>query len=155
MPPDDIPQSVFARAAREPALLSKLRESVADSDQPCSEVDQVSVSLVPVQPGQGVVLAVGIVVSRLGSAKFVAALKHRHALRQEQRCEQGALKILAPVPYCWVMAFALNTAVPRVIVVVSVVVVLAVKFIVLVLIADEITQGEPIMRRDEVDPGKR
>ena len=41
------------------------------------------------------------------------------------------------------------------IVVVPVVVILAVELVVLVLIADEIAQGKPVMRRDEIDAGQR
>ena len=45
----------------------------------------------PVEPGDLVVLAVGVVVAALGAADLVAAEQHRHALRQEQRGEEVAL----------------------------------------------------------------
>lgn len=155
VPPHDIAHPVDADATGKPALLPKLREAVANGDQTGSEVDQVLVCLLPVQPGQHVVLAICVVVSGLGTAKFVAPLKHRDALGQEQRCEQRALQILSTMRYSRIVALAFDSAVPRMIVVVSVVVVLAVEFVVLVLIADEIAQGETVMGRDEIDTRQR
>ena len=49
----------------------------------------------PVEPGQLVVLAVGVVVAVLRVAQLVAAAEHRHALREQQRGHEVALLPLA------------------------------------------------------------
>ena len=45
----------------------------------------------PVEPGDLVVLAPGVVVAALGAAHLVAAEQHRHALREQQRRQEVAL----------------------------------------------------------------
>ena len=54
----------------------------AEGDQRLAEADQVLVLLdqPPVEPGDGVVLAVGVVVALLGAAALVAEQEHGHAL---------------------------------------------------------------------------
>src|SRR5262249_5207726 len=72
--------------------------SMAKSDQSAYEVDQLAAFLVdrfPVEPGDLVVLAVGVVVAALRAGKLVARQKHRHALR-EQNSRQHIAHLLAP-----------------------------------------------------------
>jgi hypothetical protein len=59
---------------------------------PADEAEQRAVGGAPVQPGQGIVLTIGVVVAGLRAADFVTALQHRHPLRDEQRGEQRALQ---------------------------------------------------------------
>ena len=49
----------------------------------------------PVEPGDLVVLAIGVVVALLGAAELVAGEQHRRALRQEQAREHGACSTAA------------------------------------------------------------
>jgi hypothetical protein len=53
---------------------------------------QVLVGQRPVDPGDGVVLAVGVVVAALAVAEFVAGGQHRRALRQQHGGQQRALQ---------------------------------------------------------------
>ena len=46
---------------------------------------------VPIEPGDFVVLAIGVVVALLGVADFVAGHEHRHPLREEQRGQEVSL----------------------------------------------------------------
>ena len=57
-------------------------------DQVRRETDQVLVGALPVQPADGVVLVVGVVVALLGAAHLIAGSQHRRALRQQQRGQQ-------------------------------------------------------------------
>ena len=66
----------------------------AQRDEAASEVDQILVNVLPVVPGDLVVLAVGVVVAALGAAGLVAAEQHRGPLGQQQGGQEVAL--LAP-----------------------------------------------------------
>ena len=119
------------------------------------EVEQVAVGSVPVEPGQLVVLAVGVVVARLGAAELVAAADHGHAMREEQGGEQVPLLASPQGEDAGVSGGSLGAAVPGPVVVGAVAVGFAVGVVVLSLVADEVDEGEPVMRGDEVDAGER
>ena len=55
------------------------------------ELDERLVHVVPVDPGQLGVLAVGVVVALLGAAQLVAVQDHRHALGEQQGGDEVAL----------------------------------------------------------------
>ena len=59
--------------------------------RPWAKSSRPGVGVLPVVPGDLVVLAVGVVVAVLGAADLVAAEEHGHALRQEQRGQEVAL----------------------------------------------------------------
>ena len=105
----------------------------------------------PVVPAGGVVLAVGVVVPALGATELVAAGEHRRALRQQQGREEVALLPRAELVHALVGGRSLEAAVPRLAVVVAVLVAFAVRVVVLVVVADQIAQGEAVVRGDEVD----
>ena len=130
---------------------------VPQLDQPPRELEQRLPPLVevPVQPGELVVLAVGVVVALLGAADLVAGEQHRHALRDEQRGEEVALLPLAQRVDLRVVGLALDAAVPGVVVVGAVPVVLAVRLVVLLVVGDQVVQGEAVVGGDEVDAGVR
>ena len=68
---------------------------------------------VPVEPGDLVVLALGVVVAALRAPDLVAAEQHRHALREQQRREQVALLPRAQRDDLRIVGRALDAAVPR------------------------------------------
>ncbi len=109
----------------------------------------------PVEPGDLVVLAVGVVVAALRAADLVAAEQHRHALRQQQRGQQVALLACPQREHLGVVGRSLDAAVPRAVVVLAVAVVLAVGLVVLLVVGDEVAQREAVVRGDEVDAGRR
>ncbi len=110
---------------------------------------------IPVDPGDLVVLGVGVVVPVLRPVDLVAVRQHRHALRQHHCRDQVALGTGADGVDIRVVGFAFDAEVARLVVVVPVVVVLAVGLVVLVFVADKVAQGESIVRHDEVDAGAR
>ena len=109
----------------------------------------------PVQPGDFVVLGIGVVVAVLGLAEFGAHRQHGRAARQQQGGEQGALVALAGGADRWVFAGAFGAVVPGKVGVGAVAVVLGVGLVVLVLVRNQIGQGEAVMRGDEVDAARR
>src|SRR6201996_4484822 len=105
----------------------------------------------PVHPGDRVVLAVGVVVAALGAADLVPAQQHGHALGQQQRADQVAPLAGPQVVDGRVVGRALGPAVPGPVVVGAVPVVLAVGLVVLVVVGDQVVDGEAVVRGDEVD----
>ena len=151
MPPDRIGPPTDSHRAGQPTASPQLRETPAQADQTGDEVDQTGIGVFPVEPGQRIVLAVGIVVAGLRASELIATQQHRHPLRQHQRGEKCALQSPAFFEDCRIVALAFLAAVPGRVVAVAVAIVLAIEFIVFLLVADEITQGEAVMRGDEVD----
>src|SRR6185503_12751562 len=73
------------RPSLEPASAGEDWMRRAQPDQIAREAEQRAVGVLPVVPGDLVVLAVGVVVPLLRAADLVAAAQHRDPLRQEQR----------------------------------------------------------------------
>ena len=128
---------------------------VAHGDQVAGEREERALALVeiPVDPADLVVLGVDVVVPLLGAADLVAVRQHRHPLREEQGGHQIALGLLARGEDLGVFGRSLHAVVPRQVVIVTVPVVLAVGLVVLLVVADQIVQGKPVVGGDEVDAG--
>src|SRR5688500_2004755 len=148
---------VLVEIAVEEARAPQDREAVAQPGQLAHEVDQAlgAVVVVPVDPADLVVLAVGIVVAVLRARELVAGQQHRRALRQEQRGEHVLHLALAQRANRLVDVRALGAVVPRAVVRVAILVVLAVRLVVLVVVGDEVVQREAVVGGDEIDAGPR
>ena len=120
--------------------------------QALHELDQLGAVLVPipVDPADLVVLAVGVVVAALRSPELVAGGEHRRALREQQRCEEVLLLPLAQRADIGIVGRSFGAVIPTVIGVMAVAIVLAVRFVVLVVVADDVVQRETVMGGDEV-----
>jgi hypothetical protein len=57
-------------------------------DQPGREADKRRIGALPVEPGEGIVLAIGIVVAALATPGFIAHHQHRRTARGKQRRHQ-------------------------------------------------------------------
>src|SRR6185312_4808146 len=136
--------------AREDAMLAP------EADEIAHEVAQpliLRADTLPIGPGQLVVLAIGVIVAALRAADLVAGEEHRHAQRQEQRGDEVALLLVAQRDHLGVVGRALAAAIPAEIGIVAVAVAFVVRLVVLVVVADEVAQREPVMGGDEVDAG--
>src|SRR5262249_11726867 len=100
----------------------------------------------PVQPTDLIVLTIGVVVSLLRSAELVAAQEHWHSLRQKQHRQKIALLLAAQILNLRIVSRTFGAAVPGTIMRITVTIFLTIAFIVLLVVADEIVQGESIMR---------
>ena len=109
---------------------------------------------VPVQPGHLVVLAVGVVVAAGGAPDLVAGGEHRHAGGEQQRAEKVAHRATPREGDHGVVGRTFGAVVPRAVVVAAVAVVLAVGLVVLLLVGDEVGEGEAVVRGDEADRGE-
>ena len=102
-------------------------------------------------PGGFVVLSVGVVVAALGSPDLVAVRQHRNALRERERGDEVAHDAKAHVEDLWIVRLALYTPIAADVVVVAVAILLAVGLVVLLLVAHEVVERVPVVRRHEVD----
>ena len=87
----------------------------------------------------------------MGSAPFVPRGDHRDALGKEQGGEEIPALLQTQLPDLRIVAWAFHAVIPGVIVIVAVAVFFAVRFVMFVVVADEIVQGESVVGRDEVD----
>ena len=108
---------------------------------------------VPVQPGDVVVLRIGVVVAALRVAEFVARQHHRCAQRQHQRAEHVHGGLLAFADDRRVVGRPLDTEVRGVVHVRSVDIVLAVGLVVLDRVSGQVGERESVVARDVVDRG--
>ena len=147
--PADVLALAVGRGAGEERALPQHRVAAAERDEAGHERDVVVGG--PVQPRDRPVLAVRVVVAALRPAPLVARRQQRHAGRQQQR-RQHRPSAGAPVqPDRGVVGGSLGAAVPAAVVVRTVAVVLAVGLVVLVVVGDEVGEGEPVVDGDEVD----
>ena len=105
----------------------------------------------PVDPGQFIVLAVGIVIAPLRPAHFIAGQYHRNSLRAEQRDEEIPDLPGPELIDGWVIGGALRPAIGRPVVIRAITAVLAVGLIVLPLVADQVMQRKAVVAGDEID----
>src|SRR5579863_5789549 len=123
-------------------------------DQLLGELEQPGIDLVPVQPRDLIVLAVRVVVALLRAAEFVARKQHRNAQREEERGEKISLLTRSQDgDLAIVTSRAFHTAIPGTIVGLAVAILLAVVLVMLLVVADEIVQGEPVVRGQKIDAG--
>src|SRR5581483_11379611 len=111
----------------------------------------VPVGVVPVDPAGLVVLAVDVVVPGLGASQLVAVGDHGYALGEQQGGQQVALLALPQREDGGVGGWSFHSVVPRPVVGLAVAVVLPVGVVVFVVVGDQVCEGEPVVRGDEVD----
>ena len=105
----------------------------------------------PVEPTGFVVLAVGVVVAALGAPHFVAHHDHRHAQRQQGDGQKVLHLAVAQAFDRGIVGRAFDTAIPASVVVGAIAVVFAVRLVVLLVVGDQVIQGEAVVAGDEVD----
>src|SRR5690606_15021517 len=112
--------------ATEPTAAVEHRMLAAEAHQAADELEQLGVEVLPIEPGELVVLAVGVVVAALGAAELVPAEQHRYAAGEHQRRQEVPLLALAQETDPRIVGRPFVAAVPGTVVVGSVAVVLAV-----------------------------
>ena len=126
---------------------------LAKPNQPSRELQKLVLLFVacPIEPADLVVLAISIVIAPLRSSPLVSAGKHRHALGKKKRRQE-----IPPLPFAqgidlWVIGRSFDAAIPRLIIIVPVVVAVAVRLIVLFIVADQVVESETVVRGNEID----
>ena len=139
------------RRAGQESVARKRGIGAASRNQARGEGDQRRVSRAPVDRTRRVVLGVGVVVAALAEAELRAHAEHGRPARGEQQRHEIALVTRARLYDRRIVAWALHAVVPAEIVVRPVVTVLAVGFVVLAVVGDEVAKGEAVVGDDEVD----
>ena len=104
----------------------------------------------PVQPGNFIVLAVGVVVAKLRIAKFVSRQKHRRSAAAQQH-RTGIFDHSFPKRfYSGVVGFSLVPTVPAPVIVTSIKISPSISLIMLLVIRIKIIQGKSIMAGQEI-----
>ncbi|MNI35136.1 hypothetical protein D3C73_891470 [compost metagenome] len=112
---------------------------------------QFCIRLLPVHPGNLVILAIGIIVAALRPTGFVAHGEHDGAATGKQCGQKCADITTTAFLYCRISGQAFRSVVPGVVFVMAVAAILAIGIVVLVVVGDEVEQGEPIMGCEEID----
>ena len=109
--------------------------------------------IVPVEPGDFVILAVGVVVALLRVAHLVAREHHRYALTHHEHRDGVFHLAVAQGDDFRIISITFAATVPTVVVVLAVAVVLAVGLVVLAVIGYQVHEREAVMGGDEVHAG--
>jgi hypothetical protein len=127
----------------------------AQLDQTLGVRAELMVGVLPVEPGDLVVLAPAVVVAALSAGDLVAADDHRHALGKEQRGQQIPALAGSQIEDPGIVGWSLDAAVPGAVLIVAVAVVLEVGLVVLLVVGDEVVECDAVVRGDEVDRRQR
>ena len=105
----------------------------------------------PIEPTGLVVLAVGVVVAALRAADLVAHQDHRHAQREQGDRQEVLHPAVAESFDGGVGSRAFDATIPAPVVVGAVAISLAVGLVVLLVVGNQVVQGEAVMAGDEVN----
>src|SRR6266481_203579 len=105
----------------------------------------------PIEPAGFVVLAIRVVVPKLCSPHFVTHEKHGHTDRKHRYGQKVFNLPVSELLDARIIRWTFNTTVPTSVVVRSVAIIFAICFIVLVIIGDEVVEGEPVMARHKIN----
>ncbi len=146
------PLDIFYSCALDRTALKKTTSAeygmpLAKVDHALHEGQQVTIFRlqIPVQPADFVVLAVGVVVSRLSMPDCVPRIQHGYALRKQKRCQQIPLLLGAQSLDVGIVGGALYSAIPAAIVIVAVAIAFAVGLVMFFVVTNQILQGEAVM----------
>ena len=125
----------------------------SDRHEGAGEGEEIAAAPVrtPVHPARRVVLTVGVVVSLLRARDLVPGAEHGDPLGEQQGGQEVARLSLAEREDLRVVGGSFHPAVPAQILLRAVAVVLAVRLVVLLVVAHEVVQGEAVVGGHEVD----
>ena len=124
----------------------------AEGNHVAEKTVNVSVFLqeVPVQPGNGIVLAIGVVIPELGIAEFVSGQKHRGSTAAQEDGTGIFDQTVAELVDRGIVGFPFNATVPAAVIVSAVGIVPAIGFIVFGAVGIQIIQRKTIVAGDEI-----
>src|SRR5262249_44898840 len=127
--------------------------TAAEMDQMADKTAKVFVfrsDVFPIGPRDLIVLAISVVVPALCPSDFVPGEQHRNAQRQQRCGKQIALLAISQTDYGRVRGRSLAPAIPAEVGIASVAIILAIRFVVLFVVADEVLQRETVMRSNKI-----
>src|SRR4029453_14153251 len=108
----------------------------------------------PVEPRQLVVLAISIIIALLTMAEFIASQKHRHALGQQQGGHEVAHLLPTQGPNARIVSRTFNATVPAIVVIGPILIILAIRFVVLLVITDQVVQRKAVVAGNKINVGE-
>ena len=105
----------------------------------------------PVQPGNLVILTVGIVIAKLGIQEFIPRNEHGRSTAAHQASKGILCKLVRELQHIFIFGIALYATVPASVVIGPVRIVPAVILIMLLIIGIEITKGKTVMAGDKIN----
>src|SRR5690606_5150393 len=130
--PGDVFDPVSLLASEE-FVGSQRRVLAPEAAELSDEIDELAIGIFPIEPGDFIVLRIGIVVALLGPPELVPRRNHRRAVRNEQRRQHGADIALSRRVDILVPCRTFRAIVPGIIGVMAVAIVLTIGLIVLAL----------------------
>src|SRR6476620_498093 len=137
------------------AQLGKTSAQLRERRHEGSHVLVIAAQRRPIHPSDRIVLTIGVVIAALAVTDLISGKQQRHALRQHQACKQIATQLPSQPKNLGLIGCSLDTAVGAVIVVGTIAVVLAVRQIVLAVIAHEVGERKSIVNGDMIDARAR
>src|SRR4030067_1857240 len=138
-----VPSQAILYAAVVPEFFfTKYAAGLNECNQLADKPQQISLSLdiLPVEPAQLIILAVGIVIAVLRAANFISHQDHRRTLGDQQDGEK-ILKLLHPQTLNrWIIGGSFITTIPAEIMIAPILIVLTVQFVVLGIKGHQVVQ---------------
>ena len=113
----------------------------------------ILLQIIPVEPGDLVVLTIGVIVALLRVAHLVAREYHRDTLTHHQQCDGVLHLAVAQGIDVSVVCRTFIATVPTIIMVLTITVIFAIGFVVLLVVRHEVHQCETVVCRNEVHAG--
>ena len=135
----------------------KYRLSLPDIDHRADKVKKgpLLVGDIPIQPGEFIVLTIGIVIALLRMADVVSGQNHRHTGGQEQGGDKVSFLLRTQRVDRRIIRRSFGPAIPAIIVVGAILIVFPIRFVIFVVVAHEIVERKSVVTGDEVDTGVR
>src|SRR3984957_16760235 len=105
----------------------------------------------PIKPADFVVLAIRVIVATLGTSHLVASADHRNALRHHHDGDEVFHLSPAQILYFLIVRRTFDAAVPAQVVIRTISISFAVRFVVLAVVGNEVVKGKTVMAGNEID----
>ena len=127
----------------------------AEGDHVPVKIEEVLVEaqIIPVEPGDLIVLTVAVVIAVLGIPEFIPRIDHGSPPAAHQDCDGIAHHFKAEGPDHGIVRRTLDPAVPAAVVISAVHIVPAVCFVVFVVVGKQVVKREAVVAGDEIDGG--
>ncbi len=121
-----------------------------DHELPKAEHGLVFFNIIPVEPTDLIVLAVGIIVTQLSATDLITHHHHGHPLRHQENCRKVLHLTLTEIINPLISCFAFNTTIPAQVFVNTVVIAFTICFVMLFVVGNHIVKSETVVSNDKI-----
>src|SRR4051812_34927978 len=112
-PVDIFHSASFDRLSTKPEPAAEIRMFFSEVYEIAGELKKLFICMFPVDPGNFIILAIGIVISFLRSSDFITRNDHRNTLRKQERGEEVPHLFRSKCIYIRIIGVTFGSAVPR------------------------------------------